>query len=255
MNARSGLETLAREAKTSVKSQVCTIANIRYDSYVRIRRGGRTMTVRATEDRVGIGTPVSSSIVFAAGHPGLMTRRRLPDTDGTPLFSADSDRSDPRPWLADAGHRRLVDALPLDGARQLEVVRNVLHWHGMAEDLDTEPSVLDQLVLLADALPKDGDGQPVVSGTLPADLEILRKLIPKWALSDDEARTDRIARASDSSLLALWTSASPRLSAIDLFIEDAEPSSLELAASLGDLAQAALEARTELESRGVALGA
>ena len=212
------------------------------------------MTIRATDDRLGIETPVSSSIVFAAGHPGLMTRRPLPDTAGAPLFSADSDRFDARPWLADAEHRSLVDALPLGGARQLEVVRNLLHWHGMAEDLETKPSVLDQLVLLAEALPKDIDDRRVISGTLPADLEMLRKLIPKWALSDDVTRTDRIARASDSSLRALWTSASPRLGAIDRFIEDAEPSSLELAATLGDLAQAALEARTELETRGVALG-
>jgi hypothetical protein len=252
MNGLSVVEALAHEGRTSVKSQVCVIGGIPYDCYVRIRRGRWSMIVRAHDDRLCVEAAVRSSIVFAGGLPGLMTRQPLPDAVGVPLYRSDSDRFDPRIWLADHEHRGLVNALPLSAGRRLEVARNLLSWHGWAQDFDAGSSLLDQVARLAEALPPDIAERREIKGVLPSDLEILRELIPKWALSDDDAREGRVTGASASSLHALWKKTAPRLGAIDRFIEQAGPSSTEDAALLGDLAQAALEARAELEARGIA---
>jgi hypothetical protein len=197
--------------------------------------------------------PASSSIVFAGGAPGLMTRLPLVGRVGAPIFAADSDRFDPRDWLADEGHSSLVNALPLTDGRQLDVARNRVVWHGWARDLDANSPVIDHLTSLLDALPREPPVHRTITEVLPAGLAALLPLIDKWALSDDDARVHRIGRASSASLSALWSTISPHLGAIDRFIEAAGASRAEDAALLGDLAQAAHEARAELNTRGVVL--
>jgi hypothetical protein len=52
MNGRSVIKALARKSGTSVNRQEVSYGGVSYDSYTRVRRGRRTITVRANEERV-----------------------------------------------------------------------------------------------------------------------------------------------------------------------------------------------------------
>ena len=94
------------------------------------------------------------------------------------------------------------------------------------------------------------DGIPVDLERLPGQLQPLVPLIRKWAASDDVERSDRLSRASDEELrelseapAALWDEINAYL---DENITSADPYE---ATALDSFAQAALEARFELQRR------
>jgi hypothetical protein len=254
MNGHSVLAALAKGAGIKVRHQIMWSGPIQYDSELRLRRSGHAVVVRANADRVYVQDRIESAIVFAAGAPGLMYRVPVPNEADIALFRGDASDVDPRPWLADSSNAELVSSLPLAQGRRLEVVRNMLVWEGVPADLSDAPAVIDALSAVADALPQRATEQRSIAGELPPDLEDLRSLVPKWAISDDEARTARMRQRSTVTLAKLWATVGPQLAAIDRFIAQTPATGDDDAAALGDLAQAALEARAILESRGAPQG-
>lgn len=81
----------------------------------------------------------------------------------------------------------------------------------------------------------------------PDDLKPLWPLVLEWGLGDDVDRGEIVDVASDGALRALIDAVIPVLPSIDAYLD--ATSNAERAVPYGDLAQAALEARLELDRR------
>jgi hypothetical protein len=89
---------------------------------------------------------------------------------------------------------------------------------------------------------------------LPDDLRHLGPLIARYSESDDLARSDLLARLSDDELRTLGDAPSAHWDAINAYLDEHVASRpgphQDVALALDSFAQAAMEARFELESRG-----
>ncbi len=225
---------------------------VTYQIELLIRRGGLSVTVSGSENSVQIAIKRDTSIVLSVGRPGWFAKVPISNLGRVTMFGPDTEMFSPMAWLSDQAHVALLAALPLRDGSCLEIVRNATTWTGPPVDLGADPNdVIDALTAVATSLPPGASDEPKVSGPLPAALEPLRQLAPSWAISDDAERSARVSKAHTRTLLTLWSMVGPVLSEVDAFITTAEPSRVGDAAVLGDLAQAALEARNRLSQRGV----
>jgi hypothetical protein len=96
------------------------------------------------------------------------------------------------------------------------------------------------------------DEQPDVT-LLPSELRHLAPLISRYAESDDAARSELLANASDEELRRLSAAPNDDWATINAFLDEyatAPPGPLQdLALAVDSFSQAALEARFELERR------
>jgi hypothetical protein len=81
---------------------------------------------------------------------------------------------------------------------------------------------------------------------LPDALRPLIPLAPKWAISDDEERWQKLSLCAQSTRRKLVSTVVPLVPTIDQFIKSFGKNPSEEACALGDLAQAALEAQSLL---------
>ena len=104
-------------------------------------------------------------------------------------------------------------------------------------------AAIDIACQLAEQFPRVGDNLDL--GGLPAKFESLLGLIPKWALSDDEKRSEMLQEASSDELKSFVATVSPQIPAIDEYLDSfrGEPPP-EAAVTLGALAECCLEAQT-----------
>jgi hypothetical protein len=90
---------------------------------------------------------------------------------------------------------------------------------------------------------------------LPEELQHLGPLIARYAESDDVDRSQLLANASDPELRELSEAPTAHWDAINAFLDEnveAEPGpGQDVALALDSFSQAAMEARYELEERGV----
>ena len=85
---------------------------------------------------------------------------------------------------------------------------------------------------------------------LPADLQGLAPLIREWAVVEDEARDHRLEGAETEELAGLWLNVSPRLPAINAYLESViEGRESNEAVVDAATAEAALEAAKVIERR------
>jgi hypothetical protein len=91
------------------------------------------------------------------------------------------------------------------------------------------------------------------ASTWPESLRHLEPLARRWAISDDVDRSLAQETASDADLLALLTTVEPHFDAINQYLDSFADGPDEDACVLGTLAECAVEARLELEERGVEL--
>jgi hypothetical protein len=96
----------------------------------------------------------------------------------------------------------------------------------------------------------DDDLDPLL---LPVELQPLAPLIARYSEADDVARSELLAAASPEELKELAEAPTAHWDAINAFLDEhvtAEPGpEQDIALALDAFAQAALEARSELESR------
>jgi hypothetical protein len=81
---------------------------------------------------------------------------------------------------------------------------------------------------------------------LPAALRPLLPLVRKWAISDDEERSQKLKRCAPATRRKLASTVVPLLPAIDQFLASFGTNPPEEVCAWGDLAQAALEAQSLL---------
>lgn len=162
------------------------------------------------------------------------------DTDGESLDAL-------RLWASAGDSARLLQRLSLNGDEGLLVARNGLLATFRAEGIERHVGLVDALVNLAESLPPNCEPEEVAR--LPDGLSSLRPLIGRWAIGDDQQRADVIEAADADELRSLAAAVEPHLATIDeLFATDEFTRAAQVT---GQLAEAAIEARRELERRGI----
>lgn len=137
------------------------------------------------------------------------------------------------PWVSAAGERLLV-------------ARNQSTFYLTPTGTENDLQRLDALITAVEHLPAPREQESFLA--VPDHLHSLIPLVATWSMADDDQRSAAIARATDHELDELWRSVAPHLDAIDAFLDGS--SDVPGAVELGDLAQAAVEARRELSGRG-----
>jgi len=82
---------------------------------------------------------------------------------------------------------------------------------------------------------------------LPSEFHDLIPLIARWAVGDDVDRDAMMQAATGEELQQLYAAVGPRLAAIDAYLDEHDHE--EVAPYLGMLAEAAVEAQMDLDSR------
>ncbi len=257
---RAELAEVARRTKSRVRewNHLFPLAEAPFDRVCRFKRDNRSVAWATNSSLFLIDAAVSSSIVFAVGHPDQIVGASQPlEVAGmTAIFR--SDNWSPAKWLSESANLDLVTALAVGATEQLLVAQNRASLLFEPRGIDADWARFEDLLSLLAALPPDepppGKGE-VVDGfrfdpaKVAPELRRLLPLLRKWASGDDEQRSNAIESASDDDLRKLAKAVTPELAAIDALIDsEGEPLSDE-ALHLGHLAEAALEAQQELETR------
>ncbi|HTU85623.1 MAG TPA: hypothetical protein VMF57_08615 [Solirubrobacteraceae bacterium] len=202
----------------------------------------------ANDDWLNVEIERSTSICFAAPVPDRVVGASVPlgTFAGMDVFTPRfPDRAEVvRQWLElhAAGTRALI---PSEGERLLVALNRsvfVLRPSGVEKDLDR----LDSLIALIEELPNAESSDRATAVVLPDPLSDLSVLAERWAIGDDERRGDMIAAAADADLDELWGEVSPRFDQINALLA---ARATDRATVAGDLAQAAVEAESELRRR------
>jgi len=193
------------------------------------------------ETTVLFATPRKSSI--------LSTGLLLGQLAGGDIFVNGQGRGSPAPWIYTPDAIASLSSLKLEGEDQLTVAFNgpsALLRSGGAE---ADWVRLQKLVALARILPPGAVAAPLDPQALPDDLRDLVPLLAHWAVSDDQARSDRVSKAKSAALQKLADRTEARLPRIAGYLhEHSEEDSAEVSA-LDALAQTVMEARQELTRR------
>jgi hypothetical protein len=211
---------------------------------------GRKVTLRANGEFVVVETPGSFDIEVCS-----INRRdkvfqlesnpfTIPHFHSLPVFSEQPD-SGLRQLLNSGALQWALDALQLKNSESMHICRNSIVLYLQREARDDIISAVRAVCDLAKELPALEEHLDL-SG-LPTQFEGLSDLIKKWAVSDDEGRSEMIERASRQKLKKFVDSVLPYISAINEYLDsygDEPPP--KGATALGTLAECALEAQIRL---------
>lgn len=171
----------------------------------------------------------------------------VPGFPSLPVYSPKSD-SDLRQFLNSAALIQALKALQMTKHESLHFYRNAIGLYLQRESKDAVMSAVEVVCNLAEQFPALEDNLDLTA--LPAKFETLFGLIPKWALSDDEERSEMLEETSLEALQSFVAIASPYLpdsdEYLDSFGDELPP---EAAAPLGALAECCLEAQIEIRGR------
>jgi hypothetical protein len=166
----------------------------------------------------------------------------VPGFPSFPVFSRQSN-ADLRRFLHSAALTQALGLLQLTEHESLHVNRGGIVLYLQRDSREGVMSAVEAACQLAEQFPRVDDNLDL-SG-LPAKFESLLGLIPKWALSDDEKRSEMLEETSLDELKSFAATVSPYITGIDEYLNsfgDEPPP--EAAAALGALAECCLEAQT-----------
>jgi hypothetical protein len=164
-----------------------------------------------------------------------------------PLYSPKSN-TDLRQFLNSGALTQALNALQLTKYESLHFFRNAIDLYLQRESKDEVMSAVEIVCKLADQFPAVEDSLDLAA--LPAKFENLFGLIPKWALSDDDERSEMLEETSLELLQSLVATVSPYLHDIDEYLDsfgDEPPP--DAAVTLGTLAECCLEAQIRIRGR------
>lgn len=172
------------------------------------------------------------------------SHRRVPGFSSLPVYSRQSDK-DLEEFLNSAALAQAVNTLHLTEHESLHFYRNGLLLYLQRGSKEEVIAAVEVGCTLAEQFPATEDSLDL-SG-LPAKFENLLGLIPRWALSNDEKRSEMLEETPREALESFVATVSPYLSAIDEYLDSfgGEPPP-EAAASLGALAECCLEAQIQI---------
>jgi hypothetical protein len=194
-----------------------------------------------SECTVLFATPQRSSIHST----GLLLGRIA----GGDVFVNAAGRGSPTPWIHTAEAIAALSSLELDGDDQLTVAFNGPRALLLSAGADADWERLQKLVALARILPPGAAEAPLDPQALPEDFRDLFLLFAHWAVSDDEARSDRVIKAKTAALQRLVDRVGPRLPRIAEFLDEHGDDHSAEGVALDALAQSAMEAQLQLAKR------
>jgi hypothetical protein len=210
---------------------------------------GRKLKVRANADFI----VAQMSGNFDAAMACSVNRRkfsekleeRIPGFPSLPVFAsaANSNRSE---FLNSAALQQALGNLKLQEEESLHIYTNAIELYLQRASLEEVMSAIAVAGTLADQLPPSVT-QDLDLNDLPEKFKDLFGLIPKWAVSDDEERSELLEETSRDALQAFVTTVSPHIPAIGEYLHSfgAEPPP-EAACALGTLAECCLDAEMQL---------
>jgi hypothetical protein len=194
-----------------------------------------------TETTVLFATPRRSAIHST----GLL----LGQFAGCDVFVNAAGRGSPSPWIHKHEAIAALRSLQLEGDDQLTVAMNGPRALLRSAGLDADWERLQKLVALARILPPGAIAAPLDLQVLPEDLRDLFPLLAHWAVSDDQARSDRVGNAKTAALQRLVDRVEPRLPRVAAFLNAHDDEDSLEASGLDALAQTVMEAQQELTKR------
>jgi hypothetical protein len=169
---------------------------------------------------------------------------RVPGFESFPVYSRQPD-ADLSQFLKSAALAKALNALQLIERESLHIYRNGILLYLQRVSRDEVMSSVKTACNLAEQFPAVEESLDL--SALPAKFENLFELIPKWALRDDEKRSEMLEEESPESLRTFVEIVSPYIPAIDTYLDSfGDESPPEAAVTLGTLAECCLEAQIRL---------
>ncbi len=173
--------------------------------------------------------------------------RNLLHVPGFPAFPVNSRRSDTDllQFLNSAALAQALNSLQLTEHESLHVYGNGLVLYLQRDSRDEVMSAVEVACKFAEQFPGVEDSPDLAR--LPTKFKQLFGLIPKWALSDDEKRSEMLEETSLKALQSFVATVSPYIPAIDEYLDSfGDESPPEPAVTLGVLAECCLEAQIRI---------
>jgi len=213
-------------------------------------RRGQSVSVGSTEWWVSVSTQVRTSIAFAANQPSPQYLMDVPVSVagfGVQFYSRSDGWGVPSDWLKGNEVREGFASLALRPSETFRVASNVASLKVEPSLPDAFLSRLDEFLEIVDLLPTTlrAADRPV----LPDAFGGLQVLVDRWALTDDDERTQAVAEADRDALAAMTGAVNPRLGEINRYLDSLAEPFPDGAIALQSLAEAAAEAIGELERR------
>jgi hypothetical protein len=169
---------------------------------------------------------------------------RVPGFQSFPVYARQPE-ADLRQFLNSTALAKALNALQLTERESLHVYGNGILLYLQRDSKDEVMSSVEIACKLAEQFPAVEESLDLAA--LPAKFENLFELIPKWALGDDEKRSEMLEEASLESLRTFVEIVSPYIPAIDTYLDSfGKESPPEAAVTLGTLAECCLEAQIRL---------
>lgn len=227
----------------------------RFRHQVKLRHDGRAMAVRANDRFVAVeakGT-CGSDVPFSINRPDrvMMMSRTLTKREGRKNWRVFVDTNSGWPSVLDQpAIARGVDALDLGVRESLHVYRNGLTAYIEPTSVQRVVGAVVAVAALASQLPTTNTSVDV--SDLPGEFLPLVPLLARWANSDDQERTEQLARTSSVRLEDLVVRVAPHFTSINRHLDQFRSRNMpESALALGTLAECATEAQVLIASRRV----
>jgi hypothetical protein len=166
----------------------------------------------------------------------------VPSFPSLPVYSREPD-TDLRQLLNSEALAQALNALRLTECESLHFYRNGLLVYLQRDSRDGVMSAVEVACKLTEQLPTATDDNLNLA-EIPAKFENLFGLIPKWAVSDDERRSEMLEETPRETLQMFVASVSPYIPAIDEYLaafgDEPRPDAV---CALGALAECCLEAQ------------
>jgi hypothetical protein len=169
---------------------------------------------------------------------------RVPGFQSFPVYSRQPN-ADFRQFLNSAALATALNTLQMTEHESLHIYGNGILLYLQRDSKYAVMSGVEVAYKLMGQLPAVDDSQDFTG--LPANFENLFELIPKWALRDDEKRSEMLEEESLESLRTFVEIVGPYIPAIDKYLDSfGDESPPEAAVTLGTLAECCLEAQIRL---------
>jgi hypothetical protein len=232
--------------------QIGTGARDMFREQAAFEHRGRKLRMWASADFMRV--QISGSFAVAACSVnrrsyGVPLEARIPGFPSLPVFASVAG-NDCGPLLNSVAFQQALSDLKLKKKESLHTYENAVELYLQRESSEETMSAIATACALADQFPPAGPVRLDLSG-LPENFKGLSALIRKWAIADDQERSELIDAASNRELERLVRALLPFFSPIDEYLKSfgTQPLS-ESAIALGTLAECASEAQRRLSGSG-----
>ena len=224
-----------------------------FSHLARMKHAGRTVQLLANRSYLAVEIKGEYRVpVCSVNRPDSVmgthpTGHTVGDQPQYAFFSCKRD-NDQKEFAESPEFQRLVRELRLGTRESLHVNRGALQVFISPSSAERVLQVLEVLSRYPQSsVPEEGSLQ---RPALPEEFQDLLPLAMRWAVSDDQIRSERLRKASKRALQHFVDAVQPRLTSINEHLDSFSDAPLpESACTLGTLAECSVEAQLELYRR------